>query len=206
MREQVLGVGRVAFGLLAAVALAVQGWHSASAGASMVNFFSYFTNLSNLAGAVVLLAGGTLVLRGRPGLPDWLRGAVVVYLVVTGVVYALLLVDYHLPLALEWVNDVVHKVMPAVYVADWLLDPPRRRIDYRVALGWLGFPLVYLVYTLIRGRFAHWYPYPFLDPTRPHGYERVAGACVLVAVMFLVTVAAVGWAGNRRRGEILVPG
>jgi hypothetical protein len=196
-RERAVNLGRLAFGLLAAVALGVQAYHLCTRNASLVDFFSYFTILSNTAGVVVLLAGGTRYFLGRGPLPGQLRGALALYMTITGLIYAVLLAGYHLPLALPWVNDVLHRLMPAVFLADWLLLPPGRRISYRSALGWLVFPLVYLVYTLARGPSAHWYPYPFLDPGRPRGYGRVAVACAMIGLLFAGVAAVLVWAGNR---------
>ncbi|MDH6575239.1 Pr6Pr family membrane protein [Kitasatospora sp. MAP5-34] len=197
MRDRVVDVLRLALGLLAAVAVGVQAYHTSTQGASLVNFFSYFTILSNLAGIVVLLAGGALGLLGRPGVPDGLRGAVVLYLAITGLVYVLLLSSEDVPLQIPWVNAVVHGIMPLVFVLDWLVDPPLRPVSYRTALGWLAFPLLYLVYSLSRGAAVDWYPYPFLDPRIPGGYGRVSGACTLIAGAFVLIGAVIRWTGNQ---------
>ncbi|MEU9132911.1 Pr6Pr family membrane protein [Kitasatospora sp. NPDC048540] len=197
MRERAVQLGRIAFGVLAAVALCVQGQHAVSQGSPLTDFFSYFTILSNIAGLLVLVAGGVLALRGSPGIPDAVRGAIVLYMTITGLVYALLLSGYSLGLLLPWVDDIVHRVMPVVYLADWLLMPPARRIDRTTVLKWLVFPLVYLAYTLARGPLVHWYPYPFLDPHLPGGYGRVAGACTLMLGLFVLVAAVLAWLGNR---------
>ncbi|MFG2818315.1 Pr6Pr family membrane protein [Kitasatospora sp. NPDC048365] len=197
MRERAVTIGRLVFGVLAAVALGTQAYHSATRNGSMVNFFGYFTNLSNIAAMLVLLAGAVLGLLGRPGVPDPLRGAVVLYMTVTGVIYAVLLSGYHLPLALPWVNVVVHKVMPVVVLADWWLVPATRRLDWRHVTSWLAFPLLYLFYSLLRGHVVDWYPYPFLDPTRRGGYGRVAGACALITLLFVAVALGIVRIGNR---------
>jgi hypothetical protein len=189
-------VYRIVFAVLAAVAVGWQAHLVVADGRSLVNFFSYFTIESNIVG-IVVFAWGALVLRGAP---DLLRGAAVVYLAITGVVYALLLSG--LPgQEVGWVNTVVHKVMPIVLVLDWLIAPPTSALPLRRVWSWLVFPLLYLVYTLIRGPFAHWYPYPFLDP-REHGYGHVVVGAVGVAVGFVVATLLVWWSGNalgRRR-------
>jgi len=61
------------------------------------------------------------------------------------------------------------------------VDLPRERIPVRTSLVWLAFPLLYLVYSLVRGPIVEWYPYPFLDP-RSAGYGTVAVMSVLIAV------------------------
>lgn len=156
------------------------------------NFLSYFTIQSNIIVAVVLAMAAVIQLRGPA--PRWLdltRGAATVYISITGVVYALLLSNIDVNTPLPWANVVLHYLVPVAMVIDWLLDLPERRIEFRSALVWLGYPLVYLAYTLIRGPMVHWYPYPFLNPD-PHGYGFVAvmSVCVAIAAAVFVVVAA----------------
>jgi hypothetical protein len=150
--------------------------------ASVLNFFSFFTILSNIFGIVVLVLSATAVAAPRPHWLDLLRGAATLYLATTGVVVAVLLSN--LPeeqqLTVGWVDTVVHRVMPIAVALDWLIDPPQTRIRDREALGWLAFPLAYVGYSLLRGEFVHWYPYPFLDH-RQHGYPQVTVTCVIIA-------------------------
>jgi hypothetical protein len=46
------------------------------------------------------------------------------------------------------------------------------------------FPLAWLVFTLVRGEFVGFYPYPFLNVT-DHGYPTVLVYSLLVAALFL---------------------
>jgi hypothetical protein len=94
--------------------------------------------------------------------------------------------------AVPWDNTVLHYLMPIGVTLDWLLDRPVRRIGFREALPWLGVPLVYVGYSLVRGPLVDWYPYPFLDPT-DGGYGRVA----VVSVVIAVVVAAFAWLVTR---------
>lgn len=153
------------------------------------NHFGYFTILSNLFAAVVLLIGAI-----RP-IPDSLRGAAVLYMATTGIVYAVLLrgVDVDTPAYANW---ILHVVMPVLVVADWVLVPPGRPIALPAAAWWLALPVGYLGYTLVRGSRVDWYPYPFLDP-RINGYAQVAVTCVGVAVTILALAVVVIWTGNR---------
>lgn len=191
----IVGGIRLAFGAFTAVALGVQAYHSATAGRSLANFFSYFTILSNCSMTLVLLAGGVLGVTGRRGVPDLLRGAVTLYMAITGVVYAVALAQYEALGTIPWVNDVVHRLMPLVIVVDWLAVPPRRPLPWADALWWLAFPLLYLPYTLVRGPIVDWYPYPFLDP-RGRGYGHVVVSSVLITLAFLAVGALLVWAGN----------
>ncbi|MFF2146534.1 Pr6Pr family membrane protein [Kitasatospora sp. NPDC058190] len=191
-----LAPARLAVAAFLAVALCFSGYHAATAVTGVVNFFSYFTNLGNLAAMAVLGYGGWAGLTGRRPVPDAVRGAVVLYLAITGLAYGTLLAKYPAVLVIPWVEDVAHRAMPLVVLADWLIDPPVQRVRPTAVLSWLVFPLVYLVYVLIRGHAVDWYPYPFLDPARHGGYRRVAGACFLMTVAFLLVGAPVAAVGN----------
>jgi len=146
-----------------------------------VNFFSFFTIQSNLLAAAMLLYGAVRLARSGtlPRLDAW-RGAVVLYLSLTGIVYGLLLSGYQdeLQTTIPWVDTALHRVIPLVMVADWLLDRPRTSIGWREARWWLLYPIAYLVYSLVRGPIVDWYPYPFLDPSTDGGYPVVALYCL----------------------------
>ena len=172
MRGAALTVARLGFATAAVVAITYQfaslrqGLPTFSPG----NFFSFFTIETNLF-AIAMLASVVVVRpTERTVLFDAVRGAVTLYIAITGVVFALLLAGLQesLDTHIAWVDFTVHKLIPIVLVADWLLDPPRHRLSPRIAASWLLYPLAYLVYTLIRGRSVGWYPYPFLDVSH-HG-------------------------------------
>lgn len=149
-----------------------------------VNFFSFFTIQSNLLAAGTLLYGAVRLARDDtlPRFDAW-RGASVLYLSLTGIVYGVLLAGYQeeLQTTLPWVDTVLHRIIPLAMVADWLLDSPRERIGWREARWWLLFPVAFVVYSLIRGPLVDWYPYPFLDPRNAGGYAAVALYCLGIA-------------------------
>lgn len=163
--------------------------------ASVANFFSFFTVESNIL-AVVVLVGGA-VLTSCPRGWAYFRGAVTLYLAITGIVYALLLSDVDVQLSARWMNSTLHEVLPLFLVVDWILFPPWPRASYRKALGWLAFPLAFVAYSLIRGPIVDWYPYPFLDP-RQHGYLHVLWTSVLIGLGMAVLALVVMWVGRQR--------
>ena len=88
---------------------------------------------------------------------------------------------------------------------DWIVVRARR-LPERAWLSWLTIPLVYGVYTLIRGPIADWYPYPFIDP-RGQGYLSMTISLVVVFVGMAFMSFGVYWVGTRgRRPDAPEPG
>ena len=201
MRVPVARVLRLGFSALVLVAVVVQLATVADTGRlNLVNFFSYFTIQSNLIGVAVLVATALARPGQRSARLDWWRGAAAVYLTVTFVVVILLLSEVDVGLQLVWVDVVLHKIFPVVVVADFVLDPPLRRLAVRDGLRWLIYPLIWLGYTIVRGAIVAWYPYPFLDPAHGgYGAVAVTSAAILAAGAILCAVFA--WIGNSRRAE-----
>ncbi|MEV0246198.1 Pr6Pr family membrane protein [Nocardia sp. NPDC050712] len=179
---------RVAFGVLTIVALVwIPLRELDSPTYSIANFFSYFTIESNVLAVVVLLIGGL----SDPHSRRWqvFRGAATLYMVITGLVYAVLLADVDVMLTDQWINVVLHRLIPIVMLVDWVLVPVALRLSAGLIGGWLVFPVLYGVYSLVRGPIVDWYPYPFLDP-REQGYGPLAvGLVILVAVFVLLALA-----------------
>lgn len=86
-------------------------------------------------------------------------------------------------------------------LADWLVDPPRTPLPRSAPAYWLVFPLVYLAYGLARGAAVDWYPYPFMDPRLTGGYGRIAGACTVVAAVFVGLAWLLWKVGNHLSGR-----
>jgi hypothetical protein len=161
-------------------------------------FFSVFTIDSSLIAAALLLVGAAMWRSTPPPVMDLLRGAGVVYMTVTAVVFTLLLSRVDVETRFAWVNNVVHELMPLVILADWFIAPPASRLAMRKGALWLlPFPVVWIVYTLIRGAASGLYPYPFLDPANG-GYGSVALYCVGILVFMLLVCAVIVWLGNLR--------
>ncbi|WP_191966685.1 Pr6Pr family membrane protein [Microbacterium testaceum] len=176
------------------------------------NFFSFFTILSNVSSAVVLvLLGVRFFARGRrlEGDPPSLATAlafVSTYMIVTGVVYNLLLRGIPLqPETVPWSNEVMHIWGPLFLLLDVLLGPTRRRLPWSAAFAAAIFPVVWIVYTLLRAPLItnpttgapFWYPYPFLDPNTG-GWGSVAVYIVVIAVAIIALAVGVVAIGRAR--------
>ena len=154
------------------------------------NFFSFFTIESNIFAVVVFLMSALAIASGKQGRGlTMLRGAATLYMVTTGIVFALLLagIEGIVLTAVPWDNMVLHYLIPVAALVDWFIDPPKSRIRFKKALVWMVFPLTYVAYSLIRGPFVDWYPYPFLNPAT-NGYGGVAVVSVGIATTVLVLI------------------
>lgn len=149
------------------------------------NFFSFFTILSNVLAGLFLIYFG--ITNNQSSKAQAVRGAVTLYMLMTGVIFALLLsgLENIRLTALPWDNLILHYVMPIFVVGDWLLNPPKKPLPKRVVALWISFPILYVAYTLIRGGIVNWYPYPFLNPVTS-SYLQVAITSVVIAVFVLL--------------------
>lgn len=180
---------------LCTVAAVVGGVVLTAAGpATVTGLLPYFTIQSNVAYGV--FAGWAVVAarRGAAQPAPVLKGAVTLYVVITGLVYHLVLTNPASGFAMAAVhralpeavgNQLLHTVVPLLAVLDWLLFDPRGRYRWRYALYWLTFPLAYLGFSLVRGLIVHRYPYPFIDAGQL-GYAGVAVSTVVFAVAFWI--------------------
>ncbi|MEU5938228.1 Pr6Pr family membrane protein [Micromonospora sp. NPDC047548] len=160
--------------------------------ATVTGLLPYFTIQSNLA--VGLFAGyaGWRAWRVRPEPSSALKGAVTLYISITGVVYHLVLANPASPFAMPQPdralgealgNQFLHTVVPLLAIADWALFDQRGRLRVRHAAWWLAFPLAYLGFALVRGLVVHRYPYPFIDAGQL-GYDGVSVSAVYFAFAF----------------------
>ncbi|MFE6925713.1 Pr6Pr family membrane protein [Nocardia sp. NPDC057663] len=186
-------IGFAALGLVALLWIPLRNIDSATF--SLTNYLSYFTIESNILGVIVLFVGGLLAPQGR----GWhlFRGAVTLYMLITMVVYAVLLARIDVMLNDKWINDIMHRYLPLILVLDWMLVamPQRLRPSPQLIGQWLLFPLIYGIYSLIRGPIVDWYPYPFIDP-RQQGYVSMALGLVVLTLVFAVLAVAMASLGD----------
>ncbi|MDQ6929985.1 MAG: Pr6Pr family membrane protein [Candidatus Eremiobacteraeota bacterium] len=193
-----ISVFRIVLGLLILASVAVQLMSAAKTpDFNPANFFGFFTIVSNIFAAfVLLLVAGVTKLSPRN--QDVLRGAAVLSLAIVGLVFSILLAKLESNV-IPWVNIVLHYVAPAAIIFDWLLDPPRTALKIRDGVWWLALPFAYIAYTLLRGSAVHWYPYPFLNVDLIGG--AVIAYCVAIFALGLVLAVALIAIGNRLRNS-----
>ena len=201
-KHKLLASVRLGLGIVSLGAILIQLIDSIDRERSINNFFSFFTIQSNLVAALLLVVVGAYVLLGKSGRTvAYLRGALTLYMTMTGIIYVLLLAGYEqaLQTTIPAVNIILHYIMPVVILADWLVFPSEKKLSFRIALVWLAYPLLYLVYSLIRGSITDWYPYPFINPTLS-GWPNLIGTSLAIALGSLaLTWLLVQRTSGRRR-------
>jgi hypothetical protein len=158
-------------------------------------FVSFFTNLTNTLLAVVLTTialdvGGP---RWKQRIAPSLAAASVVYIIVVGVIYVLLLRPKNGLSGLGLIADVImHYVMPIGYPIFWLTCIRKCQLKPAESWYWLAYPLAYAALTELRGGLTGWYPYGFLDASQL-GYLFVLVIAVAFIFLFKLLGSAVVW-------------
>jgi len=165
----------------------------------IVRFFCYLTIWSN-----VLVAWSTLTLAlGRDRdtrLWRALRLDAVVICFGGGIVHFFFLRPL---LDLEgWdltADKLLHVVVPLFAVVGWAVFGPRGRATTADLGPFLVLPVFWLAFTLVRGAFVDWYPYPFIDVVE-HGY----GVVVLNSVGVSALMLLIAWVAVRLDARLSV--
>ena len=108
-----------------------------------------------------------------------IRGAMVLYVLIAGVIWNLFLTGYSMGYTVA--NFLLHVAVPVLALTDWLLvNRDRARVQWWQPLVWLAYPAAYLALALAvlnhAGRRA---PYYFLDPGTVGAASVVTNICVL---------------------------
>ncbi len=158
----------------------------------VVRFFSYLTIWSNVLVALVAFIQATQ--PDRDGLV-WraLRLDAVVICFGGGIVHFFRLRPLlNLNGADLLADRLLHVIVPLFALIGWLAFGPRDRV-HRADLGpFLVVPVLWLVYTLVRGAFVDWYPYPFIDAGEL-GYSLIAVNSVVISGLMLSLAVLALW-------------
>ncbi|MDX3314615.1 Pr6Pr family membrane protein [Streptomyces sp. ME08-AFT2] len=186
-----------AFRLLLAGA-AVAGVTLAFMSGSPLRMLSHFAIQSNILLALVTLLSARQAWTARRPLPAALTGAALLYVMITGLVYHLLLAGSAVPFSLTGTAvptgrhlvavHLLHTVTPVAAVLDWLLLTAPGRLRLRRAATWMLYPTLYLAFCLARAQLIApgtpgRYLYPFLD-AEAHGYKHALANALLLGLSF----------------------
>jgi hypothetical protein len=185
-------LGVVALGLQFSISIPAYLANGMSLPAALVQFFSFFTILTNIAITLVYLSA-----RTAWGWLDWFRNPVTRAMMVG--VMALVMIFYHVLLRPIWQPEglflvcdyLLHYAAPLLFITWWSLTQKHGTLDYPALPTMLVPPLIYLAYVMVRGALTSAYPYPTLNAFEL-GYGQVAINVVMVAlglaILYLITI------------------
>jgi hypothetical protein len=196
--------------VLLQIAVAVRAVTAAgqSSVVGVINTLSYFTILTNLIVAIVSTASALRGASNTVDTPDTFltrpstMSAVAVYIFIVGLTYSLLLRSVWEPTGLNAVLDVaLHDVTPILYLLFWFFFVPKGTLRWNQPIYWLIYPVLYVLYCLVRGAITGKYPYYFVDVTLL-GYPKALVHTALLLVGFwvvgLIVVAIDRFVGRSR--------
>jgi hypothetical protein len=169
-----------------------------SLGETIIRFISFFTILTNI---IVAVCFTLLAIKSTSSLGNFFseaqtQAAIAVYILTVGLTYNIILRGIWQPQGLQRVVDEsLHVIVPVYYVLYWFNFSPKNNLQWKNAFPWLIYPFLYLVYTLIRGAFVHYYPYPFVDADKLGINKALVNSGVLFILFFLLSLLFV-WIGK----------
>jgi len=153
----------------------------APVGVMLLRFFCYFTILTNLLAALVFVGIGLRRSASASRLT-----AVTGYMLVVGIIHYFFLRGLREIYGAERVADeFLHVVLPLSCLVYWLFLVQKSGLRWRSAFGWLGYPVLYILWILVVGVLTGFYPYPFADVNRL-GYARALGNGGMILIGFWI--------------------
>ncbi len=163
-----------------------------SATETVIRFFSYFTILTNLLVAIcctlIVLNIHSFFTRNN------VLSAVAVYIIIVGLIYNAILRKLWTPTGLQLIVDnLLHLVVPILFLLYWILVVNKTTLKWKNIFPWLLYPLVYLIFILVRGAAADYYPYPFIDVVKL-GYAKALQNSGFVTIAFItISLLIIGY-------------
>lgn len=158
---------------------------------TVIQFFSYFTILTNILVAVCFTM---LLLQSASARRNFFSRAkvltaITVYITIVGLVYNLILRKLWNPEGMQLIADeLLHSVNPVVFVLFWFIFVPKKALQWKDAFPWLIYPFFYCLYILIRGWISGLYPYPFIDVNDLGYYNVLINTGILFLAFFLISL------------------
>lgn len=149
---------------------------------------SFFTVLTNLCVAICLTA--LLLLRqtalGRFFARPSTQTAVAVYIFLVALVYNVALRGLDQPKGWDSLsNELLHVINPLLFVIYWFAFVDKARLEYKQTISWLIYPLLYVIFIVVRGHLIQKYPYPFINVVNI-GYPKAILNTVIILIVFWI--------------------
>lgn len=180
---------------------------------SGIAFLRMFTNESNIFVDLYLILYAIGIFGSKKLYSfthnDSLRGAITLFICVTGIIYFTVLLPFGggtFPKEINgestggmWFSTVVntwnHLITPVLFTAFWFFIVEEKKLNVvKTALLYLIYPICYFIMCIILGAKDGFYPYPFLNGEQMFGmlfkgqeYNPVTGILLLAAAVVLLS-------------------
>ena len=154
----------------------------------IIRFFSFFTILTNLLVSVYFTyrlfnskkGAGNIFKRNKS------LTAITVYITVVGLVYQVALRHIWHPTGIQMlVDELLHSIIPILVIIYWFKYDPKLPFAWSHIPKFLLYPLLYLVFILVRGAFSGFYPYPFMN-AEALGWPKTISNILLLFCVFTI--------------------
>ena len=153
---------------------------------------NYYTLMTNVLCAVYFFAAMIYESNKGSTLLPTLKGAVVLGITITGLVYHFMLSgSFQMQGTISLSNLLLHYIVPLMSVLDWLLFSDKGHYSWKSPFVWLLLPDGYFVYAFIRvtlganlGYDGNRYPYPFLN-VDALGWGKVLVTGLVLNLLFI---------------------
>ncbi|TBN00440.1 hypothetical protein EYD45_14325 [Hyunsoonleella flava] len=172
---------------------------------STIQFFSYFTILTNV---LVTIYCTKQLLKKEEDKPSLFTKAetltaLTAFILIVGIVYHIALKPIWNPEGLTMIlSEIHHTVVPLGALILWGLSVKTDVVALKILLKWLLYPIIYITFVLIRGSFSDFYPYPFLD-VNALGIQSVLVNSFFLLVIMIVLLFIFYFLGNLVRKKLV---
>ena len=166
-----------------------------SAPETALRFFDFFTIDTNIIVALCFtyIFFGSKSRWGRIFSRASTITAITVYITIVGIVYNVVLRSTWNPYGMQKiVDELLHSVIPALFILFWLFFTPIEQLKWKNAFPWLIYPIIYMIYAMIFGAVTKFFPYPFVNANEIGYNKALMNAGAVLLVIFLLSLALIG--------------
>lgn len=161
---------------------------------TLIKFFSYFTICTNILVATFFTAQVVKtdkfpfnILRTKGALT-----ALTACIFIVGLVYQVALRSVWEPKGIQiLIDELLHSIIPLYMLYYWFISIKRDNLQIKPISAWLAYPLLYILFVLLRGHFSNYYPYPFLNVTKIGYSKTFLHICIILGTAIVTTVILV---------------
>ena len=161
---------------------------------TLIKFFSYFTICTNILVATFFTAQVVKtdkfpfnILRTKGALT-----ALTACIFIVGLVYQVALRSVWEPKGIQiLIDELLHSIIPLYMLYYWFISIKRDNLQIKPISAWLAYPLLYILFVLLRGHFSNYYPYPFLNVTKIGYSKTFLHICIILGTAIVTTIILV---------------